>query len=81
MEEYAETHTPLLDERPRLRQIFVELAQQLVDGYALDTEGLVDVLTLKAPSKSSTKHPVVALEKLYRDTVSHQSDCWSVTGS
>ena len=72
MAEYAANHTPSLDARPKLKQLFIELAQQLVDGYALDTEGLVDVLTLKGSTGVSAKGPVIALEKLYRDTVSHQ---------
>lgn len=69
MEEYVDTHTPSLAARPKFRQILVELAQQLVDGYALDTEGLIDVLTLKASLTRSSKDSVIALEKLYRDTV------------
>lgn len=70
MEEYADTHTPSLDLRPKLKDLFIGLAQQLVEGYALDTEGLVDVLTMKSSAGSSSKDPIIALEKLYRDTVS-----------
>ena len=70
MTEYARTQTPTLDARPKLRELFIELAQLLVDGYALDTEGLVDVLTMKGNVGTSSKDPVIALEKLYRDTVS-----------
>lgn len=70
MAEYAETHTPSLESRPKLKALFIDLAQQLVDGYALDTEGLVDVLTLKGSTGVSSKDPVIALEKLYRDIVS-----------
>lgn len=75
MEEYAQANTPSLMERPKFRQILVDLAQQLVDGYALDTEGLIDVLTLKAATSRSSKDPVIALEKLYRDTVSSTRSC------
>ena len=73
MAEYAQTHTPSLDSRPKLKELFIALAQQLVEGYALDTEGLVDVLTMKNSVGSSSKDPVIALEKLYRDTVSLSS--------
>lgn len=69
MAEYAQTNLPALSTRPRLQDLFVEMAQQLVDGYALDTEGLVDVLTLKNDVGPAVKDPVIALEKLVRDTV------------
>jgi hypothetical protein len=50
--------------------MFVHFAQKLVDGSALDTEALVDVLTLKDTSIVGSRDPVIALEKLLRDTVS-----------
>jgi len=70
MEEYATTHSISTETRPNLRNLFVHFAQKLVDGWALDTEALVDVLTLKDNESGSSKDPIIALEKLYRDTVS-----------
>jgi hypothetical protein len=70
MSEYAETQILALESRPVLKELFSDLAQRLVDGFALDTEGLVDVLTLKGNTGVSSRDPVIALEKLYRDTVS-----------
>ena len=70
MEEYATTHSTSTETRPNLRNLFVHFAQKLVDGWALDTEALVDVLTLKDNESGSSKDPIIALEKLYRDTVS-----------
>lgn len=71
MADYATTHSTSTETRPDLRRLFVHFAQQLVDGWALDTEGLVDVLTLKDNMSGSSRDPIIALEKLYRDTVSH----------
>jgi hypothetical protein len=69
MAEYAAVHSTLTETRPDLRRLFVHFAQQLVDGWALDTESLVDVLTLKDNESVSSRDPIVALEKLFRDTV------------
>jgi len=69
MEDYATTHSTLTETRPNLRNLFVHFAQKLVDGWALDTEALVDVLTLKDNESISSKDPIIALEKLFRDTV------------
>lgn len=70
MAEYPAAHTAVLESRQKLRQLFFDFAQDLIRGYMLDTEGLVDVLTLKGNAATSSKDPVIALEKLYRDTVS-----------
>jgi hypothetical protein len=69
MEEYAANHSTSTETRPNLRNLFVHFAQKLVDGWALDTEALVDVLTLKDNESISSKDPIIALEKLFRDTV------------
>ena len=69
MEEYATTHSTSTETRPNLRNLFVHFAQKLVDGWALYTEALVDVLTLKDNESASSKDPIIALEKLFRDTV------------
>jgi len=70
MEEYATTHSTSTETRPNLRNLFVHFAQKLVDGWALDTEALVDVLTLKDNESASSKDPIIALEKLFGDNVS-----------
>jgi hypothetical protein len=69
MAEYAKSHSTSTEDRSELRRLFVHFAQQLADGWALDTESLVDVLTLKDNESWSSRDPVIALEKLYRDTV------------
>lgn len=69
MTEYAITHSTATETRPELRRLFVDFAQRLADGWALDTEALVDVLTLKDNESGSSKDPIIALEKLFRDTV------------
>lgn len=69
MAEYAASQLQSLDGRRVMRHLFIDLAQRLVDGYALDTESLVDVLTLKGNFVTSSADPVIALEKLCRDTV------------
>jgi hypothetical protein len=73
MEEYANTHSTSTETRPNLRNLFVHFAQKLVDGWALNTEALVDVLTLKDNESVSSRDPIIALEKLFRDTVSQES--------
>jgi hypothetical protein len=78
MAEYATTHSISTETRPDLRRLFVDFAQRLVDGWALDTEGLVDVLTLKDNESGSSRDPIIALEKLVRDTVSAMSPVWEV---
>ena len=70
MTEYTASHLEGLEDRRVLRDLFIDLAQRLVDGFALDTESLIDVLTLKGNTTSSSADPVTALEKLHRDTVS-----------
>jgi hypothetical protein len=70
MADYAASHSTCTGDRPTLRRMFVHFAQKLVDGSALDTEALVDVLTLKDTSIVGSRDPVIALEKLLRDTVS-----------
>lgn len=69
MADYAELHAPSLESRPTLKALFIDLAQQLVEGFALDTEALVDILTLKGNTSPTSRDAVIALEKLYRDTV------------
>lgn len=70
MADYATSHSACTQDRPTLRRMFVHFAQQLVNGSALDTEALVDVLTLKDTPVVGSRDPVIALEKLLRDTVS-----------
>lgn len=70
MADYASTHSKSTETRLSLRSLFVHFAQRLVDGWALDTESLVDVLTLKDNESVSSRDPILALEKLFRDTVS-----------
>jgi hypothetical protein len=71
------SHSTCTEDRPSLRRLLVFFAQQLVDGSALDTEALVDVLTLKDTPVVGSRDSVIALEKLLRDTVSAKS-CWDV---
>nr|XP_019002973.1 uncharacterized protein I203_04767 [Kwoniella mangroviensis CBS 8507]OCF66434.1 hypothetical protein I203_04767 [Kwoniella mangroviensis CBS 8507] len=56
----------LLADRPAFKRIFFDLTQQLLDGLALDLEGLVDVLTLK-DNFERTGDAAVALERLVGD--------------
>jgi hypothetical protein len=58
-----------LDSRPTFRQLFVDLAQQLVGGIALDIEGLVDVLTLKNNVGLTSGDAATALRRLVKDIV------------
>ncbi|OCF44072.1 hypothetical protein I317_02025 [Kwoniella heveanensis CBS 569] len=62
-----EDQITLLSERPTFARLFVELAQRLIDGGALDLEDLVDVLTLK-DNHERTDDAAIALERLLRDT-------------
>lgn len=69
---YVSAYATGLTSRPAFAALFARLAGQLVDGQALDIEGLVDVLTLKDNRGPSTEDPVIALDRLIRDTVSHK---------
>lgn len=68
-----ESQATLLEGRLSLRQLFSEQAQQLVNGAALDIEGLVDVLTLKDNGGASSRDAATALDRLVKDTVSLSS--------
>ncbi|WRT63927.1 uncharacterized protein IL334_000854 [Kwoniella shivajii] len=57
----------LLADRPAFRNLFTNLAQQLISGSALDIEGLIDVLTLK-DNFERTRDAALALERLVGDT-------------
>ncbi|WVF65992.1 hypothetical protein IAT40_000730 [Kwoniella sp. CBS 6097] len=61
-----EDQITLLSERPAFAHLFVDLAQQLIDGHALDLEGLVDVLTLKDNFERSDD-AAIALGRLLQD--------------
>ncbi|WWD09172.1 hypothetical protein V865_007294 [Kwoniella europaea PYCC6329] len=56
----------LLADRPAFKRIFFDLTQQLLDGLALDLEGLVDILTLK-DNFERTGDAALALERLVGD--------------
>jgi hypothetical protein len=45
------------------------LAQELLDGQALDAEGLIDVLTLKDNHGDAARDPTIALNRLTREVV------------
>ncbi|WVQ93625.1 hypothetical protein IAU59_000701 [Kwoniella sp. CBS 9459] len=62
-----ENQITLLSGRPAFAHLFVELAQQLINGAALDLESLVDVLTLKDNYERSDD-AAIALERLLHDT-------------
>jgi hypothetical protein len=70
LEAYVSINLSNLKRRPAFHQLFVTLAQQLVNGSALDIEGLVDVLTLKDIQAMEGGDAVVALDRLFKDTVS-----------
>ena len=70
MTEYAAAHCVCVEDRPTFADLFIAFTQQLAEGYALDTEALIDVLTLKTATAPSSRDPIIALEKLYHDTVS-----------
>lgn len=59
----------LLDGRPVFKDLFVDLAQQLANGTALDVESLVDVLTLKDNVGISSRDAATALDRLMKDQV------------
>ncbi|ORY21434.1 Non-repetitive/WGA-negative nucleoporin C-terminal-domain-containing protein, partial [Naematelia encephala] len=69
LELYVATNLTKLDTRPAFRQLFSNLAEDLIEGKALDIEGLVDVLTLKDNMGAESGDCAVALERLIRDTV------------
>nr|XP_019048984.1 hypothetical protein I302_02764 [Kwoniella bestiolae CBS 10118]OCF27914.1 hypothetical protein I302_02764 [Kwoniella bestiolae CBS 10118] len=56
----------LLTDRPAFKKLFLNLAQELLDGSALDLEGLMDVLTLK-DNFERTGDAALALERLVGD--------------
>lgn len=64
---FADQHLQNLSERPTLRSLFVELAQHLLDGRALNVEGFVDVLTLKTNHGDWAADPAAALDRLVKD--------------
>lgn len=70
IEAFINAHAANLDDRPTFRQLFVDLAQDLVNGHALDLEGLVDILTLKDNRAESVNDGIIALNRLVRDSVS-----------
>lgn len=72
METYASQYAQGLKGRPTFLRLFVETAQQLVDGSALDIEDLVDVLTMKDNDGENGLDPVIALERLVRDAVRYR---------
>ncbi|WWC66609.1 uncharacterized protein I206_100512 [Kwoniella pini CBS 10737] len=57
----------LLADRPAFKRLFINLAEQLIRGLALDLEGLIDVLTLKE-NFERTGDAALALERLVGDT-------------
>lgn len=65
----------LLDRRPAFKQLFESLAHQLIDGIALDVEGLMDVLTLKGNVGESSGDAATALDRLVKDSVSTAPYC------
>ena len=60
-----------LEGRPRLKQLFADLAQQLAQGKALNVEGLIDLLTLKKSNEEARADAAIALDRLVKDVVSH----------
>lgn len=70
MDSYIVAHARALATRPAFRGLFKDLGESLVHGTVLDLEGLVDILTLKDNDGEAIGDPVIALDRLVRDTVS-----------
>jgi nuclear pore complex protein Nup133 len=70
IEAYVQSHATGLASRPALEALFARSAGRLIDGQALNLEDLIDVLTLKDNRGQSVNDPVIALDRLVRDTVS-----------
>ncbi|KAK8861724.1 hypothetical protein IAR55_002547 [Kwoniella newhampshirensis] len=61
-----EGQVTLLSERPAFKRLFLNDAQELVEGKALDIEGLIDVLTLK-DNFERVGDAAIALHRLVKD--------------
>lgn len=68
---YLDKNLHILHDRLAFSELVTDLARRLVDGQALDIEGLVDVLTLKDNAgEEERRHPGIALDRLRGDSVS-----------
>jgi nuclear pore complex protein Nup133 len=64
------SRTANLAARPSFHRLFIDLASTLANGDAVDIEGLVDLLTLKANhGDGESGDPATALERLWKDQV------------
>ena len=79
-EAYAKDNATVIQGRPAFLDLFNRLAGNLLAGKALSLEDLVDVLTLKDNRGRSIYDPVVALTRLFRDTVGSLVLCRMGTG-
>jgi hypothetical protein len=64
-------------QRPAMQRLLTELEDRLRDGVGLDVESMLDVLTL---GDAGYADPVIALDRLRKDTVSVDIDgmiCWN----
>lgn len=72
LKEYLSKHLTLLNQRQAFMALIHDLTRRLVNGEALDVEGLVDVLTLKDNvDERGRDDPSLALNRLRADTVSY----------
>ena len=56
-----------LEDRPTFLQLLLDLGQALLDGTALDLEGVIDVLSLKDNGGTFAADFAIALDRLTRD--------------
>ena len=67
---YVEGTSSITNDRPAFRHLLSLHIQRLLDGRTLDTESLVDVLTLKDDTVETIDEAATALHQLSRSTVS-----------
>ncbi|EIW66527.1 hypothetical protein TREMEDRAFT_74725 [Tremella mesenterica DSM 1558] len=73
IENFVVTNCKGLENRPAFKALFIDLGRRLLEGKALDVEGLIDALTLKDNHGSSAGDSAVALDRLTKSSEMTQS--------
>ncbi|RXK40460.1 hypothetical protein M231_02293 [Tremella mesenterica] len=68
IENFVVTNCKGLENRPAFKALFIDLGRRLLEGKALDVEGLIDALTLKDNHGSSAGDSAVALDRLTKSS-------------